>query len=188
MNLARVEGTGGFTLLELMVAMVIVAILVALTVSVTQVGRARGQQVGCVANLRQIGVALQGYLQDHQGELPPMKAMRASTTDEGPTLDTVLADYAGGTEVFRCPADRGKIWERSGTSYWWYETVTLKATGEHNYRSITLESFFLGTSAPSQIPLVLDKEGFHPAPNRINALYADGRAGPLVVQNPNVTP
>lgn len=183
----RANSAPGFSLVELLVGIVIVSILATLITAATRNVMARSRSTACLANLRQIGVGLQSYLVDHNGELPAMKAMRASRNDDVPVMDTVLASYTGGTDIFRCPAER-RIWEASGSSYWWYETVTLKPTGEHNYRSVTLESFFLGTDQPSRIPLVIDKEAFHPEPRKINALYADGHSAPLADINPNATP
>jgi prepilin-type N-terminal cleavage/methylation domain-containing protein/prepilin-type processing-associated H-X9-DG protein len=174
----------GFTLVELLVVLVIIITLIALASTATNHLLERSRQTACTANLRQIGVALQGYLIDHDGELPPMRAMRSSIDEDVPVMDTVLLPYTNDTKIFRCPADHKKIWQESGSSYWWYETLTLKPSGEHNYRQVTLESFFLATSDLSKIPLVVDKEAFHKTKHKINALYADGHAGPLLDPNP----
>jgi prepilin-type N-terminal cleavage/methylation domain-containing protein/prepilin-type processing-associated H-X9-DG protein len=173
----------GFTLAELLVVLALITLLSGLVFIGARAVLERSRQAACASNLRQIGAALQSYIQDNDGNLPPMQAMRLSKMDEVPVMDTVLLPYASGPGIFRCPADPGQ-WEQSGCSYWWYETVTLKPSG-HNYKNTTLESFFLGTGDPSKIPLILDKEGFHPAPRPLNALYADGHAGPLEASNPN---
>lgn len=175
-------------MVELLTVIVIVGILITLGFMGTGSLVERSRQAGCVSNLRQIGVALQSYMLDHDAQLPAMQSMRRSVNENVPVMDTVLLPYANDAKIFRCPSDRGKIWEKSGSSYWWYETVTLKASGDHNYRQVALESFFLATSDLSKIPLILDKESFHSGPNKVNALYADGHAGPLQNSNPNPNP
>lgn len=170
------------TLVELAVVIAILAVLAVMAVPAAGWVLNRSRQTGCVSNLRQIGLALQACMQDNDGGLPAMRAMRTDKSDEIPVMDTVLLPYVQDASIFHCPADDKGIWENSGCSYWWYEMVTLKADGNHNYKVI--ESVFLGTREPSKIPLALDKEGFHPGPSKINALYADGHAGPLVEASP----
>jgi prepilin-type processing-associated H-X9-DG protein len=164
----------------LIVVVAVVGMLLALSVPVIGKVLAKSRQTACLAHLHQIGIGLQAFLQDNDGELPEMQAMRLSKSDEVPVMDTVLLSYVGGDpSIFHCPADQN-LWKNSGSSYWYYETVTLKPNGTRNYKSITLESFFLSTGDPAKIPLILDKESFHPGPNKVNALYADGHVGPLV--------
>ena len=170
----------GFTLLELLVVLGVVGLLAALAGPVLGKTLAKSRQTACLSNLRQIGFGLQSYLQDNDGDLPAMKAMRLDKNEDVPVMDTVLLPYVGNDpKLFSCPADK-TVWAKSGSSYWWYETLTLKENGEHHYKNLTLESFFLGTGDQTKIPLILDKESFHPAPNKINALYADGHVGPLI--------
>ena len=60
----------GFTLIELLVVITILAMLVSLMVpSLGRVQR-RARQVGCVSNLRRMGVAMFQYIQDHDGRQP----------------------------------------------------------------------------------------------------------------------
>jgi prepilin-type N-terminal cleavage/methylation domain-containing protein len=60
----------GFTLLELLVVIAIIAILAALLLPALSSAKARGRQAVCLSNLRQIGVAIHIYADDHGGKIP----------------------------------------------------------------------------------------------------------------------
>lgn len=63
----------GFGLLELLVAVLVIAVLMALLVPAIQRGKRQAQTAYCVSNLRQIGSGLQLYMQEH-GVFPPFAA------------------------------------------------------------------------------------------------------------------
>ncbi|MCC7518649.1 MAG: prepilin-type N-terminal cleavage/methylation domain-containing protein [Verrucomicrobiae bacterium] len=60
----------GVTLVEMLVALAILGILVALTAAATSAARSRGRAVRCLSNLRQWGVAFLLYADDHESFLP----------------------------------------------------------------------------------------------------------------------
>lgn len=65
----RVGGSAGargaFTLIELLVCIGIVAVLAGVSLGVFEQGRQRAAQIACVSNLRQWGLALNLYANDH---------------------------------------------------------------------------------------------------------------------------
>ena len=60
-------GRSGFTLLELLVVIALLALLASLLFPAFQEGQAAARRTRCSANLRQIGLATQLYWDDHEG-------------------------------------------------------------------------------------------------------------------------
>lgn len=56
----------GFTLIELLVVIAIISILAAILFPVFAEARQKGRQTACLSNLRQIGMALQMYADEHE--------------------------------------------------------------------------------------------------------------------------
>ncbi len=157
-----------FTLLELLVVIVIITVLAGLAIPAYQRVLQGGRATACVANLRQIGTALNVYLGEHNQTMPPLAAGRASTSQDVPVIDNTLNAYAPDPRVFACPADTAGIAAATGTSYFWNNAISNKPVAGLSFFSI---------SAPSRIPILSDKEGFHPyIANKVNLLYADGHA------------
>ncbi len=143
----------GFTLIELLVTIAILSLLAALLVPMFAQGLDSARRAACLSNLRQIYAGYALYAADHGGRVPPkfeVKKMGLSGSDatEGRVLNThvygiqtVLAAYVNGGEVFRCPADSGDaknsepLWKQCGCSYE-VKGVLEKERG-------TLKEFFL---------------------------------------------
>ena len=161
----RSSARSGFTLVELVVVLSVVALLVGLLLPALGSARAAAQSAVCLSNTRQLGIALNAYLVDSGGRLPALMN-RGGTTEPGPALDTLFAE-AG--PALRCPADSEELWRTTGTSYFWNFTL--------NGQPIDRLDSLVGGSDHTRVPLVSDKEGFHPNnADRINVLYADGHA------------
>ncbi len=64
------RGSGGFTLVELLVVIGIIAIMMAILMPSLRKARESALRVNCASNLRQLVVALHMYGNDHHGQLP----------------------------------------------------------------------------------------------------------------------
>jgi prepilin-type N-terminal cleavage/methylation domain-containing protein/prepilin-type processing-associated H-X9-DG protein len=62
-----------FTLIELLVVIAVIAILAALLLPALKNSKDAAKRIQCASNLRQLGIATQLYLDDHDGETFPIK-------------------------------------------------------------------------------------------------------------------
>jgi prepilin-type N-terminal cleavage/methylation domain-containing protein/prepilin-type processing-associated H-X9-DG protein len=72
---------GGFTLLELLVVIAVIAILAGILLPALAKAREKATRIQCVSILKQIGTAIQMYADDHEDVLP------------GPTVAAARANY-----------------------------------------------------------------------------------------------
>ena len=159
--------SNGFTLTELLFALLLIVLLVSISFPAFQGLRRRSYSVGCSANLKQLGSALNLYLGDHFNKMPTIVAAVADKEADQPTIDKVLDEYVDDPLIFRCPGDREQLYETTGTSYFWNSLLN----GQHaaQLKFLTLDGDF-------RIPVISDKEGFHyGVGDAVQVLYADGR-------------
>jgi prepilin-type N-terminal cleavage/methylation domain-containing protein/prepilin-type processing-associated H-X9-DG protein len=154
--------TRGFSMIELLVAIAIVATLAGIGIPVTRSVLAKSRESACLGNLRSLGIGLESYLQDHNRVLPELEAGRNSKSDDAPVLETVLIDYVENENAFRCPQDSAEF-AKTGSSYLWNST--------QSGLPVSKLAFFGITDRPDKIPLIFDKEAWHPGGT--NFLYAD---------------
>jgi len=172
--LAGHTSSPAFTLVELLVVLGVIGLLASLLLPAVSRATEAGRSTACLGNLRQVGIALQLYVQDNHNRLPVLRD-RLFDTNATPglvshaTMDVALAYYLGATQVLRCPSDRKRFFERTGSSYAWNNLLNGQ-DADH------LEVFGMSFD-PHQIPVMYDKEDFHKARGAnksINYLYADG--------------
>lgn len=83
----------GFTLIELSVTIMILAVLVAFSIPTLQKARNSSNQTVCASNLRQIGVSLLTYAADNGGMFPP--AENPTAQNQFKTWGYTIWTYAG---------------------------------------------------------------------------------------------
>ena len=162
----RSQYRSGFTLTELLIAVVIIALLAGIAFPTYRWVVKSSESAACKTNLGQIGSAIGLYLSDNNLRLPDLVAGRESRNDNVPTVDSVLAEYTNSEDVFLCPGDHDGIGKRSGTSYIWNHLIS-------GQKVIDLD--FLGMqNDPMRTPILGDKEGFHEGEDvKANILYGD---------------
>ena len=100
----------GFSLIELLVVVAIIAILAALLFPAVSRAVERGRQTRCQSNLHQMHVALMGYASDNAGFFPVgwTDAAKTYKTDKVPLVQAITTRYlpAGSYEVAFCPGDK----------------------------------------------------------------------------------
>jgi prepilin-type N-terminal cleavage/methylation domain-containing protein/prepilin-type processing-associated H-X9-DG protein len=134
-----------FTLIELLVVIAIIAILAAILFPVFAQAREKARSAGCLNNLKQVGIALQMYVQDYDEHMPNACAwgkawLHGPAAKECPPLvaaggpayiQEFLAPYVKNEGVWYCPSvgrehaldvsnpKQVKTMGQNGTSYIW---------------------------------------------------------------------
>lgn len=163
-----------FTLIELLVVIAIIAIIAALLLPVIAKSKEAGKSAACLSNLRQVGLALQMFVQDNDNKMPVMYDAPISTnasplTNTLATMDLVLSNHLGNVRVLLCPSDRKDLFARTGSSYAWNFLINGQDADHLMVLNINFD--------PHNLPVAFDKEAFHAAAGTgrgVNYLYADG--------------
>jgi prepilin-type N-terminal cleavage/methylation domain-containing protein/prepilin-type processing-associated H-X9-DG protein len=105
--------SGGFTLIELLVVLALIALLAALLLPALSRAKEAARATQCLGQLRQLGVAVRLYADDHDDTFP--RSQHSAATHGELPWGRALAPLLGGTTthwthlltgVYRCPNDR----------------------------------------------------------------------------------
>jgi prepilin-type N-terminal cleavage/methylation domain-containing protein/prepilin-type processing-associated H-X9-DG protein len=106
----------GFTLIELLVVVAVIALLAALLFPALAEARERARETHCINNLRQIGLAFEGYARDWEETFPAGSASLEGETvvaaplrmgrgvDRG-SWKRQITPHARSKEIFLCPSN-----------------------------------------------------------------------------------
>lgn len=171
----------GFTLIELLVVVAIIAILAAILFPVFARARENARRTSCLSNMKQIGLGLMQYLQDHDGRYPH-SLLRDSNGD--PIIDTdksrpsgnfveyvgtttanyrtwmdLLFPYVKNVQIFVCPTARSgyanygynAVFGGFGSDCYWYTNSYSNGCAAH---TTMLEA---GVNRPAEVIVFMDR-------------------------------
>lgn len=181
MNTSRIRRDAqGFTLIELLCVIGIIALLASMLTPALQVARQKAQSAACFANLRQIGIAVNLYIGEHDNTYPYIQFDPKNPIDYGADVEVktmleTLRPYGLTEDTMKCPTDiadpnlnyYGKM--GAGSSYMWYPIKD----GDSKTDTTIFRRRGAVSVPPSHIRQVTD--GYTLIHNgHTNVLYADG--------------
>ena len=201
----RKNGSAAFTLVEMLVAVGIIAILVAVSFGIFGSALQSARRTSCLSNMRQIGVATITYTSDHDLNYPLI---------DDPAWDVGLNPYLGiqstadPDPVLKCPSDPRPAVDSSGNfarSYSFNANLGVKTLQVANpSQTIMLAEWYTGGTQPpggaeanfqyglnynvvvmtpgGGIPTAANGKYYHGT--TMNFVFADGHAASL---DPNLT-
>ncbi|OQA03366.1 MAG: hypothetical protein BWY69_00506 [Planctomycetes bacterium ADurb.Bin401] len=165
----------GFTLVELLVVLSIIALLMGILMPALGAARRSAYRVGCKQNLHGCSIAFRMYLDENRNVMPVIFNLPNSTKQEEPnsvSLYGTLGKYLSGKEALKCPADK---WYGKNTTFFAEEGASYEYNNRLGGRKIE-DSWFAKRFGTSEVWILKDYEPFHGKDGKSGSvmyMYAD---------------
>jgi len=143
----------GFSMVDLLVSIAVIALLVGIITPTLAHVKDAADKIVCASNLRQIGLGLTMYAEDHEGRYPQSLGSVAAGDDpqlahtgENPNawsgLGWLVADgYLSTPQIFYCPAHQGEHTADAYTDEWM--TLDESIRTNYAYRGVSPDHHFM---------------------------------------------
>ncbi len=192
----------GFTLIELLVVVAIIAVLVAILLPALSKARAQARETVCMSNLKQMDLAIRGYLLDNHDFFPPCGVTSNWKDYPHPRWNEALLPYFV-KDYFTKTIPWWNITDEFSMAVWWCPEVQASRSGSpwtygfnfnlHNNNVPQNAAQMDHMGGPEKTPVIFDASNFictawiiavdpliHIWMNRhsdgANFLFADGHA------------
>ena len=149
--------TRGFTIIELMVVVAIIALLTAILMPSLDAARRMAKQVICSHSLKGIGLGWRMYLDEYPRQIPQASGL-PMVEDDIRVMD-VMGGYVASPDIWECPADDQEYFETYSTSYEYYLGLITMIVPDDKILSQMIE---IANTYPDLIPVFGDAAEFHP--------------------------
>ena len=132
----------GFSLMELLVALAIIAILAAILIPAMSGVREQSDATKCASNLRGIGVGLSLYAIENDGKLPPLNSNNNHSWLMATWFPALLKEQLPDYRIWNCPGRDEHFHLRTNwrNGYGWYFGCYAYNSGLQGKQIATLES------------------------------------------------
>jgi prepilin-type N-terminal cleavage/methylation domain-containing protein len=99
--MTRTLSRRGFTLVELLVVIAVIALLIGLLLPAVQKAREAADRTQCLSNLKQLGLAANFYAHNHGGYLPPFAQTLPDGGAQGASWAVLILPYIEQDNLFK---------------------------------------------------------------------------------------
>ena len=131
----RYRGTKGFSLIELLVVITIIALVAALLLPALSRAKSAALSTQCKNNLHQVGLALHLYTSEHR-VFP--HTVDANTTNNW--ITAIAPGYADSQNILKCPGFKGE-WPLDRAIVWVFGNAWTDRAGKTGWGQLWLQRF-----------------------------------------------